>query len=116
MDEINAILQDEITPRLDTLRGQKTHWLKWKANEGEESRLQRFCVAYSFSMAESTLNSSEGEKQALEEEQGALQAAQKEAQVCMLWGRVSCYCLASTALCIRLTNERNETAYSQFSV
>ncbi|CAM9426844.1 unnamed protein product, partial [Ectocarpus sp. 12 AP-2014] len=80
VDEINAILQDEITPRLDTLRGQKTHWLKWKANEGEESRLQRFCVAYSFSMAESTLNSSEGEKQALEEEQGALQAAQKEAQ------------------------------------
>ncbi|CAM9477580.1 unnamed protein product, partial [Ectocarpus sp. 6 AP-2014] len=80
VDEINAILQDEITPRLDTLRGQKTHWLKWKANEGEESRLQRFCVAYSFSMAESTLSSSEGEKQALEEEQGALQAAQKEAQ------------------------------------
>ncbi|CAN0229623.1 unnamed protein product, partial [Ectocarpus sp. 12 AP-2014] len=80
VDEINAILQDEITPRLDTLRGQKTHWLKWKANEGEESRLQRFCVAYSFSMAESTLNSSEGEKQALEEEHGALQAAQKEAQ------------------------------------
>lgn len=81
MDEINAILQDEITPRLDTLRGQKTHWLKWKANEGEESRLQRFCVAYSFTMAQSTLDSSEEEKQALEEEHGALQAAQKEAQV-----------------------------------
>lgn len=49
MDEITTILTDEITPRLDTLRGQKTHYLKWSANEGEENRLKKFCVAYSYS-------------------------------------------------------------------
>ncbi|CAN0435121.1 unnamed protein product, partial [Hapterophycus canaliculatus] len=61
VNEINTILDDEITPRLDTLRGEKTHYLKWKANDGEKQRLYKFCVAHSFSKAESLLNSSEGE-------------------------------------------------------
>lgn len=82
MDEITTNLTEEITPRLDELRGQKTHYLKWKANDGEENRLQKFCVAYSFNQAETTLNSSEEEKKELEDEKEALQAAQKEAEVC----------------------------------
>eukprot|EP00903_Cladosiphon_okamuranus_P020312 g18637.t1 len=80
VDEINTNLTEEITPRLDELRGQKTHYLKWKANDGEENRLQKFCVAYSFNQAETTLNSSEAEKKELEDEKEALQGAQKEAE------------------------------------
>ncbi|CAM9911302.1 unnamed protein product [Pylaiella littoralis] len=80
VDEITTILTDEITPRLDTLRGQKTHYLKWSANEGEENRLKKFCVAYSYSKAEAKLNSSEQEKTELEENQAALQTAQREVE------------------------------------
>ena len=65
VDEINTNLTEEITPRLDELRGQKTHYLKWKANDGEENRLQKFCVAYSYNQAETTLNSSEEGKKEL---------------------------------------------------
>lgn len=90
MDEINANLTEEITPRLDDLRGQKTHYLKWKANDGEENRLQKFCVAYSFTQAETTLNSSEEEKKELEDEKEALQAAQKEAEVSACYYYNSC--------------------------
>lgn len=100
MDEINTNLTEEITPRLDELRGQKTHYLKWKANDGEENRLQKFCVAYSFNQAEMKLNSSEEEKQELEEEQAALETAKKEAEVrytpvCAFKG--GCLCLYSVA-------------------
>lgn len=81
VDEINTILTNDITPKLDKLRGEKTHYLKWAANDAEEQRLQKFCVAYSFAQAEATLNSSEEERKELEDEQAALQAAQKEASV-----------------------------------
>lgn len=81
VDEINTNLTEEITPRLDELRGQKTHYLKWKANDGEENRLQKFCVAYSYNQAETTLNSSEEEKKELEAEQQSLQAAKEQAEV-----------------------------------
>lgn len=81
VDEINRNLEEEITPRLEQLRGEKTHYLKWKANDGEEHRLQKFCVAYSFTQAEATLSSSEGEKQELEEEEARLHEAKKEAEV-----------------------------------
>ena len=96
VDEINTNLTEEITPRLDELRGQKTHYLKWKANDGEENRLQKFCVAYSYNQAETTLNSSEEEKKELEAEQQSLQAAKEQAEVkcqcscvhvCVLAGR-----------------------------
>lgn len=86
VDEINTNLKEEITPRLDELRGQKTHYLKWKANDGEENRLQKFCVAYSFTRAEETLNSSQGDTQELEEEQKALQTAKTDAEVSEVCG------------------------------
>lgn len=81
VDEINTILTNDITPTLDRLRGEKTHYLKWAANDAEEQRLQKFCVAHSFTQAEAKLNSSDGERQELEEEQAALQGALKEASV-----------------------------------
>lgn len=85
VDEINTNLAEEITPRLDELRGQKTHYLKWKANDGEENRLQKFCVAYSFNQAETKVNSSEEEKKELEAEQQGLQGAKEEAEVSSVW-------------------------------
>ena len=81
MDEINTILEHDITPTLDRLRGEKTHYLKWAANDAEEQRLNKFCVAFVFAQAEAKLNSSDGERQQLEDQQGSLLSAQQEASV-----------------------------------
>lgn len=55
VDEINAILANEITPTLEKLRAEKTHYLKWAANNTEMERLQRFCVAFDFQKAQDAL-------------------------------------------------------------
>lgn len=55
VDEINAILANEITPTLEKLRAEKTHYLKWAANNTEMERLQRFCVAFDFQKARDAL-------------------------------------------------------------
>ncbi|TYZ67016.1 hypothetical protein PybrP1_011486 [[Pythium] brassicae (nom. inval.)] len=55
VDEINAILADEITPTLEKLRAEKTHYLKWAANNTEMERLARFCVAFDFQKARDAL-------------------------------------------------------------
>lgn len=81
MDEINHILDNDITPTLDRLRGEKTHYLKWAANDAEEQRLNKFCVAYAFVQAEAKLSSSDGERQQLENKQAELLSAQKDASV-----------------------------------
>lgn len=74
-------MTNDITPTLDRLRGEKTHYLKWAANDAEEQRLQKFCVAYNFTQAEFQLKSSDGERLELEEHQAELQAEQKKASV-----------------------------------
>ena len=81
VDEINTILENEITPTLDRLRGEKTQFLKWASNDAEAQRLQKFCVAHNFVEAEAKLSSSNGEKQELEAQRDALQTTQAEASV-----------------------------------
>lgn len=51
VDEINRILKDEITPTLERLQTQKTHYLKWSANKTECDRLNRFLIAYQYTQA-----------------------------------------------------------------
>lgn len=55
VDEINAILANEITPTLEKLRAEKTHYLKWAANNTEMERLQRFCIAFDYQKAQDAL-------------------------------------------------------------
>lgn len=59
VDEIEKLLSEEITPKLDKLRSQKQTYLKWAANNTELERVQRFCVAYAFTEKSEFLNSSE---------------------------------------------------------
>ncbi|CAI5717516.1 unnamed protein product [Peronospora destructor] len=56
VDEINSILANEITPTLEKLRAEKTHYLKWAANNTEMERLQRFCVANDYQKTQDALN------------------------------------------------------------
>lgn len=51
VEEINAILAEEITPTLEKLRQEKQQYLIWAANNTELDRLERFCIAYKYQKA-----------------------------------------------------------------
>lgn len=77
VDEINSILANEITPTLEKLRAEKTHYLKWAANNTEMERLQRFCVAHDYQKAQHALNNT---AQHVEKMQQSLRAAAEQEQ------------------------------------
>ena len=92
MSEIQKVLQNEITPTLERLRGEKRHYLKWSANNTEVNtrpdihswqwmddlyaciyvlsqieKLQRLCIAYAFSKANEEVSRSADELKEMEE-------------------------------------------------
>jgi structural maintenance of chromosome 2 len=79
VEEINNILAEEITPTLEKLRAEKTHYLKWAANNTEIERLQRFCVAYDYQKAQDALQNTAQRVEAMQEAQR--KAEQQEEQI-----------------------------------
>ena len=67
VDEIEKLLSEEITPKLDKLRSEKQTYLKWAANNTELERVQRFCIAYAYTEKSQFLNSSEEALEKLKE-------------------------------------------------
>ncbi|KAJ1918592.1 Structural maintenance of chromosomes protein 2 [Mycoemilia scoparia] len=55
IEEISAILNDEITPKLDKLRKEKSAYLEFKKVEIELDRLRRLTVAYDYTKNEEKL-------------------------------------------------------------
>jgi structural maintenance of chromosome 2 len=61
VDELNAVLSEEITPTLERLRGEKQNYLKWSKNSADIERIERFVIAAEFGKAQLALeNNSEG--------------------------------------------------------
>lgn len=61
VDELNAVLQEEITPTLQRLRGEKENYLKWSKNNADIERIERFVIAAEFMGAQKALeNNAEG--------------------------------------------------------
>jgi structural maintenance of chromosome 2 len=79
VDEINSILANEITPTLEKLRAEKTHYLKWAANNTEMERLQRFCVAHDYQKAQDALNNTAQHVDKMQQQQKA--AKEQEEQI-----------------------------------
>ena len=52
VNELNKVLNEEITPTLEKLRGEKQHYLKWSKNNADIERIERFCIAYEFTKAQ----------------------------------------------------------------
>jgi len=64
VDELNAVLAEEITPTLERLRGEKQNYLKWSKNSADIERMERFVVASQFMDAQKALeNNSEGSEE-----------------------------------------------------
>ena len=62
VNELNKVLNEEITPTLEKLRGEKQHYLKWSKNNADIERIERFCIAYEFTKAQITLATSKVRK------------------------------------------------------
>jgi structural maintenance of chromosome 2 len=61
LDELNAVLAEEITPTLERLRGEKQSYLKWSKNNADMERIERFVIANEFMQAQKALdNNTEG--------------------------------------------------------
>nr|CCA19500.1 ATSMC2 transporter putative [Albugo laibachii Nc14] len=67
VEEINAILAEEITPTLEKLRQEKQQYLVWAANNTELERLERFCIAYKYQKAVDVINTVDANVQQLEQ-------------------------------------------------
>jgi structural maintenance of chromosome 2 len=68
------VLAEDITPTLEKLRGERTAYLRWAANNTECERLARFCVAYEYVTADKCRDKAKGDAKA-EEERAASEAA-----------------------------------------
>lgn len=68
VDEITKCMEEEITPTLDGLRTERQDYHTWQSNNTEFERLDRFCIAYDYKVAEERVLSSEEDKKALEHE------------------------------------------------
>lgn len=61
VDEIQRVLEEEITPTLENLRKERSHYIQWSNNQTQLERLSRFCIAYDFYKSEETLKRSADE-------------------------------------------------------
>ena len=66
VDELNSVLNEEITPTLERLRGEKQHYLKWNLNKTKMEGLRRFVVASEYVKVQELLRKSEEKTDALE--------------------------------------------------
>lgn len=91
VDEINTVLQEEITPTLERLRGEKEHYLKWSKNKADIERIERFVVASDYHQATLGLEKNSDkvtgmeeklkeQEQAVEEYQESMEAKEQEMQ------------------------------------
>ena len=78
LDELNAVLAEEITPTLDRLRGEKQSYLKWSKNNADMERIQRFVIASEFFKAQKALESEDTSE--METEVAELEATAEELQ------------------------------------
>ena len=62
VDELSAVLSEEITPTLERLRGEKQHYLTWTRNNAEIDRIERFVVAHEYGENAKLLDASKGEE------------------------------------------------------
>lgn len=80
VDEISKVLEEEITPTLERLRGEKQNYLKWSKTSADVERLERFHTAYQYYSATQTLQTNKGDVQEMENKMKLLEEKAEEYQ------------------------------------
>jgi len=83
VEEIEKLLAEEITPKLEKLRTEKQSYLKWASQNTEMERLHRFCIAHRFMQSQETRKQGSSKKKALEVEMQELKAKRTETKAKM---------------------------------
>ena len=78
VDEITRVMETDITPTLDRLKGDKQTYLSWMSNNTELEQLERFCIAYEYVNAVEHVSSTADKKASIESELASFQITQKE--------------------------------------
>ena len=68
VEEIQKILDEDITPTLEKLRKERAAYIAWSSGNVEKERLERFCTAWDFTQAEETTKASTSQANEMEEE------------------------------------------------
>jgi structural maintenance of chromosome 2 len=68
VEEIQKILDEDITPTLEKLRKERAAYMAWSSGNVEKERLERFCTAWDFTQAEETTKASTSQAMEMEEE------------------------------------------------
>lgn len=80
VDEIEKLLKEEITPKLEKLREEKKIFLTYTCNQDELERTGKFCIAYDFFQKEQMVERSEDELKSLTTEVQTLSTEIHEAE------------------------------------
>lgn len=78
VDEITRVMDTDITPTLERLKGDKQTYLSWMSNNTELEQLERFCIAYDYKNSVERVQSTVDEKNAIENELTNFNQLQKE--------------------------------------
>ena len=81
VDEITRVMETDITPTLDRLKGDKQTYLSWMSNNTELEQLERFCIAYEYSNAIQYVSSTTEQKASIESELAGFRTSQQEMQI-----------------------------------
>ena len=78
VEEITRVMDTDITPTLERLKGDKQTYLSWMSNNTELEQLERFCIAYDYTNSVERVQSTVGEKNAIEAELDNYNKIQKD--------------------------------------
>ena len=79
VEEISKVLDDEISPKLEKLRGERAGYMKWASNNTEMERLSRFCIAFDFYKAFIASSEAKEQEQKVQDQIDALQGESQDA-------------------------------------
>ena len=80
VDEITRVMDADITPTLDKLKGDKQTYQTWSHNNTEVEKLERFCTAHAYTQAEEQVQNSSEQKLKMEGDLQALDDLEKAHQ------------------------------------
>ena len=78
VDEIQRVLEEEITPTLENLRKERSQYIQWSNNQTQLERVSRFCIAYDFYKSEETLKRSADELNGMKSSAKELEGKKEE--------------------------------------
>jgi len=68
VNEINSLLNEEITPTLERLRGEKQQYLKWSKNNADLERMERYAVASEYMDAQRIMKTNQADAEKMQED------------------------------------------------